>query len=169
MFETYLTVNNSVCSDSVSDSGLTSRSSRVESVKRYIWNIFNWEMMWSFGKLLLAFAVAFTSAATANAAVVFDRTIYYRNTPPDAAGHYRFEFQTTNGITTKAAGNENGAVGVVQYVSLEGIPVTFTYVADADGYRAEGEHIPAVPLHVLRQLEYIRTHPAVDEHRSRRW
>ncbi|XP_022213826.2 pupal cuticle protein Edg-78E isoform X2 [Drosophila obscura] len=126
-------------------------------------------MMWSFGKLLLAFAVASaTATATANAATLFDRTIYYHNTPPNAAGHYQFEFQTTNGITTKAAGNENGAVGVVQFVSLEGIPITFTYVADANGYHPEGEHIPAVPLHVLRQLEYIRTHPAVDERRSRR-
>ncbi|XP_034656241.1 pupal cuticle protein Edg-78E isoform X2 [Drosophila subobscura] len=127
-------------------------------------------MMWSlFGKLLLAFAVASTTAiATANAAALFDRTIYYHNTPPNAAGHYRYEFQTSNGITTKAAGNEHGAVGVVQYVSLEGIPITFTYVADANGYQPEGAHIPAVPLHVLRQLEYIRTHPAVDERRSRR-
>ncbi|BFF99174.1 pupal cuticle protein Edg-78E [Drosophila madeirensis] len=119
-----------------------------------------------FGKLLLAFAVAST---TAHAAALFDRTIYYHNTPPNAAGHYRYEFQTSNGITTKAAGNEHGAVGVVQYVSLEGIPITFTYVADANGYQPEGAHIPVVPLHVLRQLEYIRTHPAVDERRSRRW
>ncbi|KAH8380393.1 hypothetical protein KR009_010433 [Drosophila setifemur] len=97
------------------------------------------------------------------------RTIYYRNTPSDAFGHYSFDFQTTNGITTKGAGNEHGAVGVVQYVSLEGIPVTFTYVADTNGYQPSGDQIPAIPEHVLRQLEYIRTHPAVDERRSRRW
>ncbi|KAH8364744.1 hypothetical protein KR084_010882, partial [Drosophila pseudotakahashii] len=98
-----------------------------------------------------------------------DRTIYYRNSPPDPFGHYNYEFQTTNGITTKGAGNENGAVGVVQFVSLEGIPVTFSYVADANGYQPTGDLIPAIPLHVIRQLEYIRTHPPVDERRSRRW
>ncbi|KAH8415581.1 hypothetical protein KR222_005626, partial [Zaprionus bogoriensis] len=94
------------------------------------------------------------------------RTIYYRNQPPNAAGHYRFEFQTTNGITTKAAGNEHGAVGVVQYVSREGLPVTFTYVADANGYQPSGDYISK---HLPRQLEYIRTHKPVDEPRSRRW
>ncbi|XP_017098194.2 pupal cuticle protein Edg-78E [Drosophila bipectinata] len=97
------------------------------------------------------------------------RTIYYRNIPPDSLGLYSFEFQTTNGITTKGAGNENGAVGVVQYVSPEGIPVTFSYVADANGYQPTGDMIPTIPLHVIRQLEYIRTHSPVDERRSRRW
>ncbi|KAH8360486.1 hypothetical protein KR200_006878, partial [Drosophila serrata] len=96
-------------------------------------------------------------------------TIYYHNNPPDPAGHYSFEFQTTNGITTKGAGNENGAVGVVQYVSIEGIPVTFSYVADANGYQPTGDQIPAIPTHVIRQLEYIASHPPVDERRSRLW
>ncbi|XP_017048714.1 pupal cuticle protein Edg-78E [Drosophila ficusphila] len=93
----------------------------------------------------------------------------FQNDATDAEGNYHFEFQTTNGITTKGAGNENGAVGVVQFVSLEGIPVTFSYVADANGYQPTGDHIPAIPLHVIRQLEYIRSHPPVDERRSRRW
>ncbi|KAL7734764.1 hypothetical protein ACLKA6_011052 [Drosophila palustris] len=93
-------------------------------------------------------------------------TIYYENQPPDASGNYKFEFQTSNGITTKAAGNENGAVGVVQYVSKEGLPVTFTYVADANGYQPSGDF---APTHLTRLLEYIRTHPEVDELKSRRW
>ncbi|KAH8302707.1 hypothetical protein KR044_009785, partial [Drosophila immigrans] len=69
-------------------------------------------------------------------------TIYYKNQPSDAAGNYHFEFQTSNGITTKAAGNEHGSVGVVQYVSQEGLPVTFTYVADANGYQPTGDFAP---------------------------
>ncbi|XP_017121562.1 pupal cuticle protein Edg-78E [Drosophila elegans] len=126
-------------------------------------------MMMSFGKFVLLLALIHVHHCTGAIAASSVRTIYYRNTPPDPFGHYSFEFQTTNGITTKGAGNENGAVGVVQFVSLEGIPVTFTYVADADGYRPTGDQIPAIPLHVIRQLEYIRTHPPVDERRSRRW
>ncbi|KAH8366198.1 hypothetical protein KR093_010133, partial [Drosophila rubida] len=93
-------------------------------------------------------------------------TIYYKNQPADAAGNYNFEFQTSNGITTKAAGNEHGAVGVVQYVSQEGLPVTFTYVADANGYQPSGDFAPS---HLARLLEYLRTHPAVDEQKSRHW
>ncbi|XP_034482707.1 pupal cuticle protein Edg-78E [Drosophila innubila] len=94
------------------------------------------------------------------------QTIYYENQPPNASGKYKFEFQTTNGITTKAAGNENGAVGVVQYVSKEGLPVTFTYVADANGYQPTGDF---APTHLSRLLDYIQTHPKVDELKSRRW
>lgn len=94
------------------------------------------------------------------------RTIYYRNHPPNTAGHYNYEFQTSNGITTKAAGNEHGAVGVVQYVTNEGLPVTFTYVADANGYQPSGDY---APKHLPRQLAYIRNHKPVDEKKSRRW
>ncbi|ALC44196.1 Cpr78Ca [Drosophila busckii] len=93
-------------------------------------------------------------------------TIYYRYDSPNKLGHYNFEFQTSNGITTKGAGNEHGAVGVVQYVSLEGLPVTFTYVADANGYQPSGDYMPK---HLQRQLEYIRTHPTVNEPKSRHW
>ncbi|XP_064548166.1 pupal cuticle protein Edg-78E [Drosophila montana] len=116
-------------------------------------------------RLLLSLLLLLLPMGTAGPAAPA-HTIYYRNQPPDAAGHYDFEFQTSNGITTKAAGNENGAVGVVQYVSLEGLPVTFTYVADDNGYQPSGDH---APKHLGRQLEYIRTHPAVDEAQSRRW
>ncbi|XP_016975886.1 pupal cuticle protein Edg-78E [Drosophila rhopaloa] len=125
--------------------------------------------MMSFGKLVVFLALIHVHHSTGAIAASSARTIYYRNTPPDPFGRYNFEFQTTNGITTKGAGNENGAVGVVQFVSLEGIPVTFSYVADANGYQPTGDQIPAIPLHVIRQLEYIRTHPPVDELRSRRW
>ncbi|XP_037938163.1 pupal cuticle protein Edg-78E [Teleopsis dalmanni] len=96
------------------------------------------------------------------------RTLYLINNPPKPNGDFYYEFQTTNGITTKTGGNENGFSGVVQYVSLEGIPITMTYVADADGYHPMGEHIPATPEHVLKSLNYIETHPQVDEKKSRK-
>lgn len=95
-------------------------------------------------------------------------TIYYDNRPPNKTGHFHYEFQTTNGITTKAAGNEYGFSGVVQYVSLEGLPITMTYVADSDGYHPEGEHIPKIPDHITKSIEYIRTHPNIDEKKSRK-
>ncbi|XP_060652884.1 pupal cuticle protein Edg-78E [Drosophila nasuta] len=112
--------------------------------------------------LLLPSAADGRPTATESAA----ETLYYVNQPADAAGNYNFEFQTSNGITTKAAGNEHGAVGVVQYVSKEGIPVTFTYVADENGYQPSGDFAPP---HLARLLEYLQTHPAVDEQKSRRW
>ncbi|XP_019893485.2 pupal cuticle protein Edg-78E isoform X1 [Musca domestica] len=95
-------------------------------------------------------------------------TIYYNNKTPNKDGDYNFDFQTSNGITVKGAGNVNGAVGAVQYVSPEGLPITWTYVADSDGYHPTGDHIPMRPEYVDRALEYIRTHPQVNEEESRK-
>lgn len=95
-------------------------------------------------------------------------TIYYNNRPPNKNGNFHYEFQTSNGITTKSAGNEHGFSGVVQYVSPEGLPITLTYVADSDGYHPTGEHIPKIPEHIIRSLEYIRTHPVINEKESRK-
>lgn len=95
-------------------------------------------------------------------------TLYYKNKHPNVHGEYNFEFQTSNGITTKGAGNAYGSVGVVQYISLEGIPITWTYTADSDGYQPKGDHIPKTPDYILKSLEYIRTHPMVDEKKSRK-
>ncbi|XP_054732672.1 pupal cuticle protein Edg-78E-like [Anastrepha obliqua] len=79
-------------------------------------------------------------------------TIYYTNRASNAHGDFHYEFQTSNGITIKAAGNEYGQSGVVQYISLEGIPITMTYVADADGYHPRGDHIPKLPEQVTSTL-----------------
>uniref|UniRef100_A0A1A9X534 Pupal cuticle protein Edg-78E n=1 Tax=Glossina brevipalpis TaxID=37001 RepID=A0A1A9X534_9MUSC len=93
-------------------------------------------------------------------------TLYYNNQPPNKNGEYYYEFQTTNGITTKAAGNPYGTSGVNQYISLEGIPITLTYVADSNGYHPTGDHIPKVPDYVIKALEYIATHPPANERNS---
>ncbi|CAD7002330.1 unnamed protein product [Ceratitis capitata] len=81
-------------------------------------------------------------------------TIYYKNQVANAKGDFHYEYQTSNGITTKVAGNEFGHSGVVQYISVEGIPITMTYVADANGYHPTGEHIPKLPEQVLATLQY---------------
>ncbi|XP_059216259.1 pupal cuticle protein Edg-78E isoform X2 [Stomoxys calcitrans] len=116
--------------------------------------------------LFVMYFIVSSSAATTS----LDRnayTIYYNNKPANKEGDYKYDFQTSNGITVKGAGNANGAVGVVQYVSPEGLPITWTYVADSEGYHPEGEHIPIRPEYVEKALEYIRTHPTVDEKKSR--
>lgn len=110
---------------------------------------------------LFSYSLLFATARPAT-----PHTIYYNYQPPDAKGNYQFEYQTSNGITTKGAGNEHGSVGVVQYISKEGLPITFTYVADENGYHPSGDH---AIKHLDRQLEYLRSHPSVDEQKSRRW
>lgn len=95
-------------------------------------------------------------------------TIYYKNKPADKDGHYHFEFQTSNGITTKSAGNEYGSSGVVQYVSLEGIPITLTYVADSNGYHPIGAHIPKIPNYIVKSIEDNRNHVGDDKKKLRK-
>ncbi|XP_017470611.1 PREDICTED: pupal cuticle protein Edg-78E, partial [Rhagoletis zephyria] len=116
----------------------------------------------------------FTQFQPAKAAIrSIDRdahTIYYTNRAPNTRGDFHYEFQTSNGITTKAAGNEHGHSGVVQYISLEGIPITLTYVADANGYHPSGDHIPKLPEQVLSSssslLNYKRQQRTVENQKN---
>lgn len=85
-------------------------------------------------------------------------TLYYHNETPNKHGDFHYAFQTSNGITTKAAGNTFGHSGVVQYISPEGTPITLTYVADSNGYHPSGDHLPKIPDYILRSLEYIQAH-----------
>ncbi|XP_061393410.1 pupal cuticle protein Edg-78E [Musca vetustissima] len=121
--------------------------------------------------LVIPLFIVLFCASVYSATTALDRnayTIYYNNKAPNKDGDYKFDFQTSNGITIKGAGNANGAVGAIQYVSPEGLPITWTYVADSDGYHPTGDHIPMRPEYIDRALEYIRTHPQVNEEESRK-
>ncbi|XP_055377071.1 pupal cuticle protein Edg-78E-like [Condylostylus longicornis] len=79
-------------------------------------------------------------------------------------GTYAYEYQTSNGI----AGQEQGtggeyAQGSFAYYSPEGELIQLQYSADESGFHPTGPHLPTpppIPEHVLRALEYIRTHPS---------
>ncbi|CAH1644298.1 unnamed protein product [Spodoptera littoralis] len=73
-------------------------------------------------------------------------------------GSYVSEFETTNGIQRKEEGvlkealdEENiphkfvAVSGVISYVNPDGEVETIRYVADENGYRADGPSIPKVP------------------------
>lgn len=82
-------------------------------------------------------------------------------------GQYRYGFDSTNGISVQSVGNADAAQGSFSWVSPEGEHVQMAYVADANGYQPTGTHIPTpppVPEHVLRALEWIRTHPPKQEY-----
>lgn len=82
-------------------------------------------------------------------------------------GSYQYAFDTTNGIAIQESGvGGQGSNGNAQWISPEGIPVSLSWVADANGYHPTGSHIPTpppVPTHVLRALEWIRLHPSPEE------
>jgi hypothetical protein len=64
---------------------------------------------------------------------------------------YNFAYETSDGIKREesAVVNNFGSEveelvvrGTISWVSPEGETITFNYVADKDGYRPEGAHIP---------------------------
>uniref|UniRef100_A0A6G1S685 Endocuticle structural glycoprotein SgAbd-2 n=1 Tax=Aceria tosichella TaxID=561515 RepID=A0A6G1S685_9ACAR len=89
---------------------------------------------------------------------------YSSDVLPDGA--FAYEYETGNGIKAEArgqpiaAGPEGAAVahqGSYSFVSDDGQTYTVTYVADANGFQAQGAHLPvapAIPEAILRSLEY---------------
>uniref|UniRef100_A0A1I8P830 Uncharacterized protein n=1 Tax=Stomoxys calcitrans TaxID=35570 RepID=A0A1I8P830_STOCA len=75
------------------------------------------------------------------------------NLNPD--GSYNYNYETSNGIRAdeagylKNAGNPQLEAQVMQgsysYTGPDGVVYTINYIADENGYRAEGAHIPTPP------------------------
>uniref|UniRef100_A0A1A9X144 Uncharacterized protein n=1 Tax=Glossina brevipalpis TaxID=37001 RepID=A0A1A9X144_9MUSC len=74
------------------------------------------------------------------------------NLNPD--GSYNYNYETSNGIRAdesgylKAPGTQNEAQvmqGSYTYTGPDGVVYTITYIADENGFRAEGAHIPTPP------------------------
>ncbi|XP_049865994.1 endocuticle structural glycoprotein SgAbd-2-like [Pectinophora gossypiella] len=87
-------------------------------------------------------------------------------------GSYQWSYETGNGIAAqeqgylKNAGIKDAEAQVAQgsfgYTSPEGIPISLSYIADENGFRAEGAHLPTpppIPEAILRSLEYIASAP----------
>ncbi|NP_001166719.1 cuticular protein RR-1 motif 32 precursor [Bombyx mori] len=87
-------------------------------------------------------------------------------------GSYQFSYETGNGIAAqeqgylKNAGAKDAEAQVAQgsftYTSPEGIPISVSYVADENGFRPEGAHLPTpppIPEAILRALQYIESQP----------
>ncbi|XP_034249970.1 endocuticle structural glycoprotein SgAbd-2-like [Thrips palmi] len=83
----------------------------------------------------------------------------------DDIGNYRFNFETENGIrqaeqgvvTNPGSNSESTAKqGNVAYTAPDGTPISLSYVADENGFRASGAHLPTpppIPEAILRSLE----------------
>lgn len=82
---------------------------------------------------------------------------------------YQYAYETSNGIQgqeqgqLKQIGSESAIVSQGQFgwTSPEGTPVQLTFVADENGYQPSGSILPVAPetpAHVLRLVEYLRTH-----------
>ncbi|KAH1024143.1 flexible cuticle protein 12 isoform X2 [Dendroctonus ponderosae] len=67
---------------------------------------------------------------------------------------YNFSYETSNGISAGEqgqvvnAGSENEAIAVrgqFKYTGADGIVYSVSYIADENGFQAEGAHLPVAP------------------------
>lgn len=65
----------------------------------------------------------------------------------------------------KQVGNEvaSSVAGSFSYPSPDGTPIQTQYVADENGFRAEGNAIHPTPQSVLRALEWNAAHPEEEQ------
>lgn len=99
-------------------------------------------------------------------------------------GTYHSSFETGNGIVAEEHGVLKNAgvkdaeaeevIGSVAYSAPDGTPISLKYVANENGFVAEGAHLPVAPVDVntpppippliARALEWIAAHPEPEEH-----
>ncbi|XP_074106242.1 endocuticle structural glycoprotein SgAbd-3-like [Cotesia typhae] len=96
---------------------------------------------------------------------------------PNPDGSYQYNYETNKGTKVSQEGallpssdpeNKDGALsvsGAYSYVGDDGVPIQVTYVADENGYRPAGDHLPVsppIPEAIVKGLEWIAAHPEED-------
>ncbi|XP_055320729.1 endocuticle structural glycoprotein SgAbd-2-like [Sitodiplosis mosellana] len=88
---------------------------------------------------------------------------------PNPDGSYVYSYETSNGIAADQTGylknrGTNLEAQVVQgsysYTGPDGILYTINYIADENGYRASGAHLPTPPpVNIGRQVQPVPVQP----------
>ncbi|EDW68499.1 larval cuticle protein 65Ag1 [Drosophila virilis] len=93
------------------------------------------------------FAVALAAPADSDAVVV-------RNDADVGPESYKYNYETSNGISAEEAGQLNNAGteqeaiavrGSYRFVADDGVTYEVTYVADENGFQPSGAHLPVAP------------------------
>lgn len=79
----------------------------------------------------------------------------------DIDGNYQYQYESSNGISS----NEGGVAGqIVQgsttWIAKNGEPLAISFVADENGYRPTGFHLPTpppIPPAIQRALDHLAT------------
>ncbi|XP_053602686.1 endocuticle structural glycoprotein SgAbd-2-like [Plodia interpunctella] len=124
--------------------------------------------MKSFVVVSAVLAVAFAQAQQYNQQVPI--LSYQQDSNVD--GSYQYSYETGNGIAAQERGylknpgikdaEAQVAEGSFSYTSPEGVPISLRYVADENGFRPEGAHLPTpppIPEAIARALQYIASQP----------
>lgn len=85
------------------------------------------------------------------------------NSQLNGDGSYKLDYSTSNGISAQEEGfGGHHASGGFAYYSPEGELIQLSYLADDNGFKPQGNHLPTpppIPPQILKSLEYIRLHP----------
>ncbi|CAH0553725.1 unnamed protein product [Brassicogethes aeneus] len=89
----------------------------------------------------------------------------------DSKGNYKFGYQTGNEIYQQEIGrvkdsNSIEKSGGVSYKSPEGKTITLNYIADENGFRPAGDHLPTpppIPEAILRSIRYNALRKSLDD------
>ena len=80
---------------------------------------------------------------------------------------FRYSYETTNGISAAAEGDEHGNIkGNFYWISPEDEHVDISYVANEYGYQPTGKVLPTpppIPAAILKALAYIESHPSRED------
>ncbi|XP_059608107.1 pupal cuticle protein-like [Phlebotomus argentipes] len=107
--------------------------------------------------------ISLALVAVASAAV-YPGELVHRSQEIKPDGSYSYSYDTGTGISAHESGvGGEVAEGTARWVAPDGTPVEFTYRADAAGYVATGSHVPETPEYVYRAIEWIRSHPSVED------
>ncbi|XP_019877366.2 pupal cuticle protein 20 [Aethina tumida] len=95
--------------------------------------------------------------------------IRYDNNPNQGDGSYNYAYETGNGISAEERGHlkpgpgpegAETAEGSFSYTAPDGQRISLQYVADENGFRPVGSHLPTpppIPDAILRSLQLART------------
>lgn len=79
----------------------------------------------------------------------------------DLDGNYQYQYESSNGIASSEAGVAGQVVqGSTTWIAKNGEPLAISFIADENGYRPTGYHLPTpppIPLAIQRALAHLAT------------
>lgn len=90
-----------------------------------------------------------------------DAKIKSKTITSDLDGNYQYQYESSNGIASSEGGVAGQVVqGSTTWIAKNGEPLAISFIADENGYRPTGYHLPTpppIPPAIQRALEHLAT------------